>query len=224
MLVTISSRHPPPNGNPDICVAVHLAVWLHRKEALMIPARFVRAHPSLSLALANRIHVRPAHLLVALVVVACIVAAAYGVFALTDSGSGGSAGQAGGGGDAPAGLAEIHDQLPRPADAIVDEDEVYTGGSVLGSIYWSKQSVSEIIGFYEQRMSAGGWEVVSVTRPSKVPATDKAAEHEIASATFQQGSSTVTITAAENREKDPERGTTRIGISIEDKSVDLTAP
>lgn len=124
-----------------------------------------------------------------------------------------------GSGAPPPKLVQISRELPRPADAVVDGSNIYTGGSVLQTIYWSKQGVADVFSFYEERMSVSGWETVSVTR-FEIPADEKSAESTAGIAVFHRGSTTVSVSVVENTVKDPGRGTTRIGIAIEDRNLD----
>ncbi len=125
----------------------------------------------------------------------------------------------GGGGYVPARLAALRDEIPKPAYTVTDEDSIYTGGPTLGSIYWSKLAVPEVITFFETQLSKRGWEVSSRSPLHLRPADEKSSGGSDMTVTFVKGPATVTVSAAQNVDKDPARGTTRIGIEVEDPSA-----
>ena len=122
---------------------------------------------------------------------------------------------AGGGGLAPADLQKAMDSLPVPSSWTVDQKNIYTGGGVLESVFWSKTTPSEVTHAFARDMSGRGWRVTAGPSDGVAVATDKSAGGATSTVTFSDSNFTVTVTASENTEQDPSRGTTTIGVRVQ---------
>ncbi len=127
----------------------------------------------------------------------------------------------GGSGSVPLALTDVMDGLVRTGDAVSLAEGIYTGGSLLGAVYFSFESVADVITLYEETMAAENWRLVSLSGPELTEPNDKADSQTFMKAVFTKDSTTVSITAVTDAVKDPASGTTRVGIGIDDKSLAL---
>ena len=69
----------------------------------------------------------------------------------------------GGSGSVPLALTDVMDGLVRTGDAVSLAEGIYTGGSLLGAVYFSFESVADVITLYEETMAAENWRLVSLS-------------------------------------------------------------
>jgi hypothetical protein len=127
-------------------------------------------------------------------------------------------------GSALAVLTAVGRSLPQFPDLVADEEYIYTGGELTESIYWSRASVGEVIHFYYEQMPPLRWEITLGPSYTTVPRSEKESGGERSTIGFSRGGFVVTVTAADDPEKDPSRGTTRLGIRIERTDPAATVP
>lgn len=121
----------------------------------------------------------------------------------------------GGASEPPSEFRAVRDSLPLYPGAVPDA-EVYTGGQEASFSFWTKDTPSEVISFFEREIPIGGWNAIDLVKTSLAEATEKdPAPTPVLSQRFERGSFQVTVSAGENFVKDPERGTTWIAISIQ---------
>lgn len=121
-------------------------------------------------------------------------------------------------------LTGVGRSLPPFPDFVVDEEYIYTGGESTESIYWSRAPAREVIHFYYEQMPPLRWDITFGPSWTTVPGSDKASGGETSTIGFSRGGFIVTVTAADDPEKDPSRGTTRVGIRIERTDPAATVP
>jgi hypothetical protein len=123
-------------------------------------------------------------------------------------------------------LKAVGDGLPRDPALTVDEEYVYTGGESTDSVYWSKDPAQYVIHFYWEQLPPVGWDVgVDVPTLTAQPTSDKDPDvHQTAVLIATRGAFRVTITAVDNVQKDPARGTVRVSIAIERTDPSATPP
>ena len=124
-----------------------------------------------------------------------------------------SAGQSGGGGLPPKPLLEVYDSLPLPPRVAVQEAPVSTGYALM-AFYWAQDTPDKVLSFYQRELVAQGWrqETAPTTPPSDIKDDGTQAVSQVA--TFIRDDLRLTIGAAPNT-KDPARGATHFGITIE---------
>jgi hypothetical protein len=123
-------------------------------------------------------------------------------------------------------LKGVGDGLPRDPGLTVDEEYIYTGGEFTESVYWSKDPAQYAIHFYWEHLPPAGWDVGSdVPTLTAQPTNEKDPNvHQGATLTATRGGFTVTVTVVDNVQKDPARGTVRVGVAIERTDAKATVP
>ncbi len=123
-------------------------------------------------------------------------------------------------------LKGVGDGLPRYPGLAVDEEYIFNGGESTDSVYWSQNPANYVIHFYWEHLPPAGWDVgADVPTLTAQPTNDKDPDvHQTATLTATRGGFTVTITVVDNVQKDPARGTTRVGIAIERTDPSATVP
>lgn len=161
-------------------------------------ARFQRVVPRWSLPLVA----------VVVGVAGLMVALFLAVFVMTN---GGTEGERGGAGGPPSELAAVSDSLPTYPGALLDEADVSTGAEI-GTFFWVKDEPELVMRFYESELMSQGWK-------AETEATRVVSEKDGGPATggytrsFVRDDVRVTITALENV-KDPALGKTHLHVLV----------
>jgi hypothetical protein len=122
-------------------------------------------------------------------------------------------------------LKGVGESIPRFPNLTVDEEYIYTGGERTESIYWTHEPPNYVVHFYYEQFPPVGWDITAGPTWTTQPTSDKDSDtHETGTLTLSRGGFDVTITVVEDQEKDPQRGTTRVGIAIERTDPAATVP
>jgi len=121
-------------------------------------------------------------------------------------------------------LKAVGESLPRYPALAVDEEYIYTGGEETESLYWSHDPPEYLMHFFWESLPAEGWSFASNPAWTQPSPNDKDGSGQAGTWSVSKSAFRLEITVTGGVQKDPQRGTTRLGIRIIRTDPSATAP